>query len=101
MQNASIVKRGLAVGLASVLSVGTIAAVPVAAKDSANPMLQVPVVGTTSDGGTFQGTATITGFTVSGKDVVATGTVSGLVNGVQSVVATFAAPVGLPSTTAS
>ena len=99
MQNASVLKRTISVGLATILTVGTLAVVPVAAKNDTNTTLQVPVVGTTSSGGTFQGTATITGFIVSGSNVVATGTISGLVNGTQAVVSTFSAPVTLPTTT--
>src|SRR5947199_7821129 len=101
MQNASVLKRTISVGLATILTVGTLAVVPVAAKNDTNTTLQVPVVGTTNSGGTFQGTATITGFMVSGSNVVATGTISGLVNGTQTVVATFSAPVALPTTTAA
>jgi len=101
-QKASILKRSVAIGLASILALGTVAAVPVAAaKDNTTPTLQVPVVGTTSSGGTFQGTAVITGFAVNGSSVVAVGTISGVVNGSQSFVSTFTAPVALPSTTAS
>ncbi len=97
----SMLKRTVAVGLAAVLSLGTIAAVPAAAADATKPSIQVPVMGTTSSGGTFAGTATITGFAVSGSDVVATGTITGLINGSQSVVATFTAPVAAsPDTTA-
>ena len=102
MQQASTLKRSIAVGLAGILALGTLASVPVAAKsDTANPMLQVPVVGTTSSGGTFQGTAVITGFAVDGKNVVAVGTISGVVNGSQSFVSTFSAPVALPSSSAA
>ena len=94
MKKVGTVRRAVAVGLVSVLSMGTIAAVPAAAKDDKGaPALQVPVAGTTGSGGVFAGTATITGFAVSGKDVVAIGTISGLVDGTQSVVATFTAPV--------
>jgi hypothetical protein len=100
MQKASILRRAIAIGLASTLSFGTLAAVPAAAKDK-TASFEVPVVGTTSTGGTFQGTAVITGFAVDGQNVVATGTISGIVNGVQSVVSTFTAPVALPSTTAA
>ena len=68
------------------------------AKDKpANALLQVPVTGTTSNGGTFQGTATITDFAVDGKNVVATGTIVGIVNGTQSIVSTFSAPIALPT----
>src|SRR5207245_67202 len=52
-------------------------------------------------GGTFQGTAAITKFAVSGNNVVAVGMISGVVSGTQSVVTTFTAPVTLPSTTAA
>lgn len=99
-QKAGILKRSMAIGLAGILALGTIASVPVAAKNNdTTPTLQVPVVGTTSSGGTFQGTAVITGFAVSGNDVVAVGTISGVVNGSQSFVSTFTAPVALPSPT--
>jgi len=101
MEKVSILKRSVAIGLAGILALGTIASVPVAAKDNTAPALQVPVVGTTSSGGTFQGTAVITGFAVSGNNVVAVGTISGVVNGSQSFVSTFSAPVALPSTTAA
>ena len=101
MQKASILRRAIAVGLVSILSFSTIAAVPAAAKDNTTTSLQVPVVGTTSTGGTFQGTAVITGFAVDGKSLIATGMISGIVNGSQSVVSTFTAPVALPSTTAA
>lgn len=97
-QKASILKRSVAIGLAGILALGTIASVPVDAKDNTTPTLQVPVVGTTGSGGTFQGTAVITGFAVSGSNVVAVGTISGVVNGSQSFVSTFTAPVALPST---
>ena len=97
MQQVSFLKRAMAIGLVGILSLGTIATVPVIAKDNAPPSLQIPVVGTTSSGGTFQGTAVITGFAVDGKNVVAVGTISGVVNGTQSVVSTFTAPVALPA----
>jgi len=100
MQKASILRRAIAIGLVSTLSFGSLAAVSVAAKDKTSSF-EVPLLGTTSTGGTFQGTAVITGFAVDGQNVVATGTISGIVNGTQSVVSTFAAPVALPSTTAA
>ena len=98
MQTVSTWKRAIVYGMVALLSLGTLATVPLEAKD-APTSLQVPVVGTTSSGGTFTGTATITGFMVSGQNVVATGTISGLINGTQSVVVSFAAPVALPSPT--
>ena len=103
MQKSNLITRVIAVTLVSLLSIGTIAATPVAAKQdtNTNTALQVPVVGTTSSGGTFQGTAVINSFAVSGKNVVAVGTISGIVNGTQSIVSTFTAPVTLPSTTAA
>ena len=64
-------------------------------------MLQVPVTGTTSNGGTFQGTATITEFAVDGQNVVATGTISGIINGTQSIISTSSAPVTQPTATAA
>jgi hypothetical protein len=99
MQKASTLKRTIVYSMAAILTLGTIATVPVAAQGkNAVTALQIPVAGTSSSG-PFAGTATITGFMVSGKNVVATGTISGLVNGTQSVVASFAAPVTLPSST--
>ena len=98
MQKVSTLKRAMAIGLVGILSLGTIATVPVAAKTNTPSSLEVPVVGTTNSGGTFQGTATITGFSVDGNNVVATGTISGIVNGTQSVISTFAAPIALPTT---
>jgi hypothetical protein len=100
MQKASILRRAIAVGLVSALSFGTFAAISVVAKDKTTSF-EVPLVGTTSTGGTFQGTAVITGFAVDGQNVVATGTISGIGNGTQSVASTFTAPVALPSTTAA
>jgi hypothetical protein len=55
MQKASILRRAIAVGLVSILSFGTIAAVPAAAKDNTTTSLQVPVVGTTSTVERFRG----------------------------------------------
>src|SRR3954466_5953741 len=98
MKNVRMLTRVVALGLAGILSLGTIGTVQLSAKDNNTiTAIQVPVVGTTSSGGTFAGTATITGFMASGKNVVATGTISGLVNGTQSVLASFSAPVALPS----
>src|ERR1051326_2926222 len=102
MTKVSMLTRAVAVGVVSVLSMGTLASVPAEAKDnSATPGLQIPVVGTTSTGGTFAGTATITSFAVSGNNVVAVGTISGVIDGAQSVIATFTAPVGIPQTSAT
>jgi hypothetical protein len=101
VRNISMWRRAVAVGVVSVLSFGTIAAVPAAAKDKGASSLQVPVVGTTGSGGTFAGTATITGFAVNGTDVVAVGTISGLVDGTQAVVATFTAPVAMAPASAA
>ena len=99
MQQASTLKRLMVYSTAAMLAVGTVATVPVVAQGkNAVTALQIPVVGTTSSGN-FSGTATITGFMVSGKNVVATGTISGLVNGTQSVVSSFSAPVALPMST--
>jgi len=95
-------KRATAVALIAALSFGTIGTLPVSAKDqSSNAILQVPVNGTTSNGGTFQGTATITGFAVDGQNLVAVGTITGIINGTQSVVSTFSAPVTQPTATAA
>src|SRR5947208_43558 len=100
-KKSSLVTRLIAVTLVSMLSIATIAATPVAAKNNTSTSLQVPIIGTTSAGGTFQGTAAITSFAGSGNNVVAVGTISGVVNGTQSVVSTFTAPVTLPSATAA
>jgi hypothetical protein len=96
-----IFKRSIAVGLIAALALGTVGTLPVAAaaKDKSGSGFQVPVTGTTSNGGTFQGTATITGFAADGQNVVAVGTISGVVNGAQSFVSTFSAPVTMPKTT--
>jgi len=103
MVQTSKFKRTIAVGLISALALGTAGTLPVAAaaKDKNGMSFQVPVTGTTSNGGTFQGTATINGFAVDGKNVVAVGTVSGVVNGAQSFVSTFSAPVTLPNAAAT
>jgi hypothetical protein len=93
MQKISGARRTVVATLVAALTLGNMLAVPLAAKDKSASTLEVPVVGTTSAGGTFQGTAVITGFAVSGKDVVAVGTVTGLVNGQQSVISTFTAVV--------
>ena len=93
-------RRTTAVGLIAALMLGTMATLPAAAKDKSGSALQVPVSGTTSTGGTFQGTATITGFAVDGQNVVAVGTIAGIANGNQSIVTTFSAPVAQPSATA-
>jgi len=93
-------RRTTAVGLISALMFGAVATVPAAAKDRSGSALQVPVSGTTSTGGTFQGTATITGFAVDGQNVVAVGTITGIVNGTDSIITTFSAPVMQPSATA-
>jgi len=102
MENTRTLRRATAAGLIAALIFGTVGVLPVAAKDkSTNAMLQVPVTGTTSNGGTFQGTATITEFAVDGQNVVATGTISGIINGTQSIVSTFSAPVTQPTSTAT
>ena len=93
-------RRTMAAGLIAALMFGTVGTLPAAAKDKSGSALQVPVSGTTSTGGTFQGTATITGFAVDGQNVVAIGTIAGIVNGTQSIFTTFTAPVAQPSPTA-
>jgi hypothetical protein len=95
-------RRTMAVGLITAFMFSTVAIMPAAAapKDNANSALQVPISGTTSTGGTFQGTATITGFAVDGQNVVAVGTITGIANGTQSIITTFSAPVTQPSATA-
>jgi hypothetical protein len=95
MEQRTTLRRATALGLVAALTFGTVGVLPVtaAAKDKTAAILQVPVNGTTSNGGTFQGTATITGFAVDGANVVAMGTISGIVNGTQSIVSTFSAPV--------
>lgn len=93
-------RRTMAAGLIAALMFGTVGTLPAAAKDKSGSALQVPVSGTTSTGGTFQGTATITGFAVDGQNVVAVGTIAGIVNGTQSIFTTFTAPVAQPSPTA-
>ena len=74
-------RRTMAAGLIAALMFGTVGTLPAAAKDKSSSALQVPVSGTTSTGGTFQGTATITGFAVDGQNVVAIVTIAGIVNG--------------------
>jgi len=103
MVQTSRFKRTIAVGLVAALALGTAGILPVTAeaKDKNGMSFQVPVTGTTSNGGTFEGTATISGFAVEGKNVVAVGTVSGVVNGAQSFVSTFSAPVSMPSPAAT
>jgi|SRR4051812_33082494 hypothetical protein len=102
MVNRQKLRRTTAVGLTAALMFSTFATLPAEAapKDKAGSAIQVPVTGTTSKGGTFQGTATITGFAVDGQNVVAVGTISGVVNGTQSIVSTFSAPIAQPSATA-
>jgi hypothetical protein len=100
MQTPTLIKRVIAVTLAALLSVG-IAATPAAAKDITNTTFQIPIVGTTSTGGTFQGTAVITNFAANGGNVVAVGVITGVLDGTQSVVSTFTAPVTLPRTAAA
>jgi len=90
-------RRTMAAGLIAALMFGTVGTLPAAAKDKSSSALQVPVSGTTSTGGTFQGTATITGFAVDGQNVVAIGTIAGIVNGNQSIFTTFTVPVAQPS----
>lgn len=98
MENTRTLRRATALAVIVALIFGTAGVLPAAAKDKpANALLQVPVTGTTSNGGTFQGTATITDFAVDGKNVVATGTIVGIVNGTQSIVSTFSAPIALPT----
>jgi hypothetical protein len=101
MEKTGKLRRTIATGLIAALAFATFATVPAAAKDNGNSVLQVPVTGTTSNGGTFQGTATITRFAADGKDVVAVGTISGVVNGTQSFVSTFSAPVTAAPQTAA
>lgn len=88
------------IAIVTMLSLGLIGMAPltavVEAKDQSSSALAVPIVGTTSTGGTFQGTAQITGFAVDGNNVVAVGTITGLVNGTQSIVSTFTAVVNPP-----
>lgn len=62
MQKANTLKRAILSSLVGVLAIGILSAVPVEAVNSV-PAFQIPVVGTTSSGGMFGGTATITGFT--------------------------------------
>jgi len=94
MDKRQTLRRATAIGLIAALTFGTMGALPVAAKDQTkSAILQVPITGTTSNGGTFQGTATITGFAVNGQDVVAVGTIAGIANGTQSIVTTFSAPI--------
>jgi hypothetical protein len=101
MENRRRLKRA-AVGLIAALTFGTVGSLPIAAKDqAASALLQVPVSGTASNGGTFQGTATITGFSVDGQNVVAVGTISGIVNGTQSIISVFSAPISQPTATAA
>jgi hypothetical protein len=88
-----------AVAIVTLLSFGLIGAMPmtaVAQQKDKTPSLDVPVAGTTNNGGTFQGTARITGFAVDGNNVVAVGTITGLVNGTQSIASTFTAVVSPP-----
>src|SRR5436190_1665765 len=98
MEIRQMLRRATAIGLIAALTFSTVGTLPVAAKDkSASAILQVPVTGTTSSGGTFQGTATITGFAVDGDKVVAVGTIAGIVNGTQSIFTTFSAPIAQPT----
>jgi hypothetical protein len=102
MVQTSRLKKTIAVGLVAALGLGTAGTLPLtAAEKDKSGGIQVPVTGTTSNGGTFQGTATINGFAVDGQNVVAVGTLTGVVNGAQSFVSTFSAPVTLPKATAA
>ncbi len=101
MHNASWLRRTMAIGFLAILSNATISPVTAAAATNTSAALQVPVVGVTNSGGTFAGTATLTSFMANGQTVAATGTISGLINGTQSVIALFSAPVTLPSTGAA
>lgn len=85
------------IAIVTMLSFALIGATPrtaVAAPKGNVAVFEVPLVGTTSNGGTFQGTAQITGFAVDGNNVVAVGTITGLINGTQSIASTFSAVVG-------
>ena len=101
MVNRQTLRRATAIGLMTALTFSTFGTLPAAAKDKDSSALQVPISGTTSTGGTFQGTATITGFAVDGDHVVAVGTISGIANGTQSVLTTFSAPVTQPTAAAA
>ena len=94
---------GKVIAIVTMLSMGFIATAPVQASAAAadkSSALEIPVVGTTSNGGTFQGNAQITGFAVDGNNVVAVGTITGLVNGTQGLASTFTAVVS-PATTST
>jgi hypothetical protein len=102
MAQTRMLNRSIAAGLvAAALAIGTVGALPAAASGNNGSGFQVPITGTTSNGGTFEGTATISGFAVDGQNVVALGTISGVVNGAQSFVSTFSTSMAMPNTTAT
>jgi hypothetical protein len=81
------------------LAIGAPAFTAVGSAQQQNPLLSIPVAGTVTGTvtGLFAGTATITRFAQSGG-IVAVGTLTGVVrdaagNVVQSVAATFTAPI--------
>jgi hypothetical protein len=99
-----MLKRFTALLLATALAIGTPALSAVgAAQQNQNPtgnLLSIPVAGTVTGtvSGLFAGTATITRFVQEGSNIVAVGTLTGVVrdaagNVVQSVAATFSAPI--------
>jgi hypothetical protein len=90
----------LAAAIALVTMVGLTAA-PASAADTAAvpaPLDQIPVTGTTADGGTFAGTVTPTEFVAQGRQVLLKGLVSGTMkNSSGGTVGTVSgSPVSLP-----
>jgi hypothetical protein len=97
-----MLKRFTALLLATTLAIGTPAFTAVGAAQQNQPgnLLSIPVAGTVTGTvtGLFAGTATITRFVQSGSSILAVGTLTGVVrdaqnNVVQSVAATFSAPI--------
>jgi hypothetical protein len=85
--------------VATILAAALAAATATAAGASTSPaaIATVPVTGTTSTGGTFNGTMSITGFAVQNGQLVALGTVSGTaVDPSGAPTAVTAAPAAAP-----
>ena len=98
-------RRLVVLSLALLLALGGSFTSTLSAAPKTSDGVSVPVTGSTSTGGHFQGTATITRFANNNGALVAVGTLTGVVTdasgAAQSILSTFSAPVNSPSTSAA
>lgn len=93
-----MLKRFVAITAAALIALGSPLAVSTAAADNeierAVTAVAVPVTGTTNNGATFEGTATINRFVRNDQgQLVAVGTLTGVISGGRSIVGAFSALV--------